>query len=215
MGQWHMCMDVIKIGQALIFPTKSSIDAKIEHVEEIIASIADAILKCKFEASDSVTDEATLFRLLQLIAVTVESPMGMYITDDMFKSIFDTCFSICFQMRLGELLRRTSENTIFMMIKTVLSRIPVELGRICEEKGATPHVIVMEDFLNRLISLINPADYTGTQHIRLVCLRLMCFTLEMGGDLLKKIRLIPSILEDNFCRYLFTVNLNMPLIRSV
>lgn len=176
-------------------------------IEKIMAHVANATLKCKFEASDGVTDEITLLRLLQLLVTSVESPAGFYLTDSMINSMFDTCFSICFQVRLSELLRRASEDSILNIVRVLLRRTLGGLEETTVQNQASHGAGSLETFLNRLIDLLNPADFTGTQHIRLVSLRIICVTLETGSELLKRLHLIPRVLEDQFCRYLFNVRL--------
>jgi hypothetical protein len=183
------------------------IDATIYDSREVMAAVANAIVNCRFEASDTVTDEIALMRLLQLIKTSVESPCGKWLTNDMIKSIFDSCFSICFQMRLGELLRKTSESTIIAVVKVLLTTILEGLHKPeDQQQQPTYGIIALETFLNHLIKLLNPADYTNTDNIRLVCLRLICSMLEMSHSALHTLGLTSCILNDEFCRYLFTVS---------
>lgn len=189
------------------FNRSSFINAAAYDTRKVMAAVADAIVKCKFEASDTATDEIALMRLLQLIKTSMESTSGRYLTDDMIKLIFDTCFSICFQMRLSELLRRTSESTIFAIVKVLLKRT-LEGVYEAEELRPVHGVAAIETFLNHTIKLLDPADYTNTDNTRLVCLKLVCATLETSEGALRTLGLVPCVLKDKFCRYLFTVSRN-------
>ncbi len=98
------------------------VDVDLPDIQNAMAAIAETVTHCKFEATDSVSDEVVLMKILQVLMdcshqqqcadhhlqvlrACLVSPAGVYLTDEAVCEIMVTCFSMCFQMRLSELLR--------------------------------------------------------------------------------------------------------------
>ena len=56
---------------------------------------------CKFEASDSVSDEVVLLKILDVLKNTLTSPLGAMLTDEAVCEMMETGLSMCCQMRLS------------------------------------------------------------------------------------------------------------------
>jgi brefeldin A-resistance guanine nucleotide exchange factor 1 len=76
------------------------VDVESPHAIEAASTIVYATTHCKFEATDAVSDECVLMRILSLLHLMLSSPMAMYLTDEAVCEMVETCFSMCFQMRL-------------------------------------------------------------------------------------------------------------------
>ncbi|CAF1604365.1 unnamed protein product, partial [Didymodactylos carnosus] len=52
------------------------------------------------------------------------SPVGSKMTNDSVCEILQSCFRICFETRLSELLRKTSEHVLIDMVQLLFARLP-------------------------------------------------------------------------------------------
>ncbi|OZJ02551.1 hypothetical protein BZG36_04503 [Bifiguratus adelaidae] len=80
-----------------------------------MAALSSAATHCKFEASDSVSDEVVLLRILQLLERTLTSDCGKVLSDEAVCEMMETGLSMCCQMRLSEMLRRSAEHVMINM----------------------------------------------------------------------------------------------------
>ena len=98
--------------------------------------LSSAVTHCRFEASDSATDEIVLFRILKLMEGMINGPGGDVIGDESMCEMMETGISMCCQVRLSELLRRSAEVSMVTMCQTIFERLkalPLEI----EEEEAT------------------------------------------------------------------------------
>jgi brefeldin A-resistance guanine nucleotide exchange factor 1 len=110
--------------------------------------LSSAITHCRFEASDSAQDEVVLLRILKLMEMMISGPGGDMLGDESVCEMMETGLSMCCQMRLSEMLRRTAEMCMVTMCQTVFQRLKhLELeadaaGEDLEEesKGEMEHV---------------------------------------------------------------------------
>ena len=85
--------------------------------------LSTAITHCRFEASDSATDEIVLFRILKLMEGMITGPVGEVIGDESMCEMMETGISMCCQVRLSELLRRSAEVSMVTMCQTIFERL--------------------------------------------------------------------------------------------
>lgn len=52
------------------------------------------------------------------------SPIGINLTNSSVCEIMQSCFQICFEARLGELLRKTAELILIDMVQLLFARLP-------------------------------------------------------------------------------------------
>lgn len=112
-----------------------------------IAEIAHAVSHCRFEASEAVADELVLLRILAVMrelicgdgtvapvsgnAMGLSDPVGTAaaptladcLGDESICEMMETGLSMCCQMRLSDLLRRTSEQSMTTMVRALFSRL--------------------------------------------------------------------------------------------
>uniref|UniRef100_A0A8C2E429 Golgi-specific brefeldin A-resistance guanine nucleotide exchange factor 1 n=1 Tax=Cyprinus carpio TaxID=7962 RepID=A0A8C2E429_CYPCA len=67
---------------------------------------------------DSESEEKDVLRSLLL------TPVGAHLTNESVCEIMQSCFRICFEMRLSELLRKSAEHTLVDMVQLLFSRLP-------------------------------------------------------------------------------------------
>ena len=93
-----------------------------------------AITQCRFEASDSAKDELVLLRILKLMEGMLSGPGGQLLTDGSVCEMMETVLSMCCQVRLSEMLRRSAEITMISMCQVIFERlksIEVQNGNDC------------------------------------------------------------------------------------
>jgi len=85
--------------------------------------LSAAITHCRFEASDSAADETVLLRILKLMEMMLSGPGGNLLGDESVCEMMETGLSMCCQMRLSELLRRSAEMSMINMCQIVFERL--------------------------------------------------------------------------------------------
>ena len=85
--------------------------------------LSAAITHCRFEASDSAADDLVLLQILRLMESMLSGPGGNYLSDESVCELMETGLSMCCQMRLSELLRRSAEMSVATMCQIVFERL--------------------------------------------------------------------------------------------
>lgn len=85
--------------------------------------LSAAITHCRFEASDSAADETVLLRILKLMEGMLSGPGGDLLGDESICGMMETGLSMCCQVRLSELLRRSAEMSMVTMCQTIFERL--------------------------------------------------------------------------------------------
>ena len=85
--------------------------------------LSAAITHCRFEASDSAADEIVLLRILKLMELMLSGPGGDLLGDESVCEMMETGLSMCCQMRLSELLRRSAEISMITMCQVLFERL--------------------------------------------------------------------------------------------
>ena len=85
--------------------------------------LSAAITHCRFEATDSAQDEIVLLRILKLMEGIISGPGGEVLGDESVCEMMETGLSMCCQMRLSELLRRSAEISMVSMCQTIFERL--------------------------------------------------------------------------------------------
>ncbi|KAK4046649.1 GDP/GTP exchange factor for ARF [Microbotryomycetes sp. JL201] len=94
-----------------------------------MAQLSTAATHCKFEASDSVSDEIVLLKILDVLRNCLTGALGNVLSDESICEMMETGLSMCCQMRLSEMLRKSAERTMQAMVAAVFSklqRLPTE-----------------------------------------------------------------------------------------
>ncbi|XP_043262335.1 Golgi-specific brefeldin A-resistance guanine nucleotide exchange factor 1 isoform X1 [Colletes gigas] len=100
----------------------------IDHDHPVIAqcveAVADAVTHARFVGTDASGDGVVLMRILQVLRALMLSPAGDYLSNESSYEIMTSCFRICFETRLSELLRRTAEHCLRDMVQHLFTRLP-------------------------------------------------------------------------------------------
>ncbi|OWF51783.1 Golgi-specific brefeldin A-resistance guanine nucleotide exchange factor 1 [Mizuhopecten yessoensis] len=89
-----------------------------------VENIADAVTHARFVGTDPGSDEVVLMKILHVLRTLLLSPVGVLLTNESVCEIMQSCFRICFEMRLSELLRKSAEHTLMDMVQLLFSRLP-------------------------------------------------------------------------------------------
>ena len=71
------------------------------NLAQAMTGVAGAGTHCKFEASDSVSDEVVLLKILDVLRNTLTSSLGEVLNDEAVCEMMETGLSMCCQMRLS------------------------------------------------------------------------------------------------------------------
>ncbi|EAU37045.1 conserved hypothetical protein [Aspergillus terreus NIH2624] len=85
--------------------------------------LSAAITHCRFEASDSAADEIVLLRILKLMEGMLSRPEGELLGDESVCEMMETGLSMCCQVRLSEVLRRSAEMAMVNMCQVIFMRL--------------------------------------------------------------------------------------------
>ncbi|KAG0170045.1 GDP/GTP exchange factor for ARF [Apophysomyces sp. BC1015] len=86
-------------------------------------ALSSAATHCKFEASDAASDELVLLRMLQVLQMALTSECGQILSDEAVCEMMETGLSMCCQMRLSEMLRRSAEHVMINMVTAIFERL--------------------------------------------------------------------------------------------
>lgn len=97
-----------------------------------VESIADAVTHARFVGSDQASDGVVLMKIVQVLRTLMLSPEGSALTNESVCEVMLSCFRICFEPRLNELLRRAAEHALKDVILLLFMRLP----QFAEERHA-------------------------------------------------------------------------------
>lgn len=89
-----------------------------------VENIADAVTHARFVGTDTASDGDVLMKILQVLRTLMLSPVGYLLSNESACEIMLSCFRICFEMRLDELLRRSAEHCLKDLVQLVFTRLP-------------------------------------------------------------------------------------------
>ncbi|ERL94183.1 hypothetical protein D910_11465 [Dendroctonus ponderosae] len=105
------------LSYGLIDPTHAS-------VPHTVFNIADAVTHARFIGTDQSSDGVVLMRILQVLRTLTLAPEGAMLTNESLCEIMLSCFRICFEGRIHELLKKTAEHYLKDMVQLVFMRLP-------------------------------------------------------------------------------------------
>ncbi|EAU88400.2 Sec7 domain-containing protein [Coprinopsis cinerea okayama7 len=94
-----------------------------EHLNVVLAELSNTISHCRFEASDSSGDEVVLLKLMTVIEDFICNPVGGSLGDVEVCELLEAVLTTCCQPRLSGTLRRSAENTMHNLVRTVFRKL--------------------------------------------------------------------------------------------
>ncbi|KAF7440985.1 GDP/GTP exchange factor for ARF [Pleurotus ostreatus] len=101
-------------------------------LDTALGALSSVASHCKFEASDSSSDEIVILRIMTVIHDCLCGPVGQFLGDVEVCEMLETVLTTCCQMRLSETLRRFAENILHGLIRAVFLRL-ASLNPVAEE----------------------------------------------------------------------------------
>lgn len=86
--------------------------------------IADAVTHARFVGTDQGSDGVVLLRIVYVLRTLMLNPEGSALTNESVCEIMLSCFRICFEPRLNELLRKNAEQTLKEIVQLLFMRLP-------------------------------------------------------------------------------------------
>lgn len=106
------------------FLSYNLLDPSIKTATTCVENIADAVTHARFVGTDTASDGDVLMKILQVLRILMLSSVGSLLTNETACEIMLSCFRICFEMRLDELLRRSAEHCLKDLVQLVFTRLP-------------------------------------------------------------------------------------------
>ncbi|XP_033250509.1 Golgi-specific brefeldin A-resistance guanine nucleotide exchange factor 1-like isoform X1 [Drosophila miranda] len=100
------------------------IDPTSPNIADIVERIADAVTHARFMGTDQSSDGVTFLRFIEVLHTLIRSPEGAAVSNESMCEVMLSCFKICFEPRLSELLRRSAEQSLKDMVLLFFMRLP-------------------------------------------------------------------------------------------
>ncbi|XP_050322826.1 Golgi-specific brefeldin A-resistance guanine nucleotide exchange factor 1 [Bactrocera neohumeralis] len=105
------------LSSGLIDPTSTNLAVTVEN-------IVDAVTHARFMGTDQSSDGVTLFCVVEVLHTLMRSPEGSVLSNEAVCEVMLSCFKICFEPRLNELLRRYAKKALKDMVYLLFMRLP-------------------------------------------------------------------------------------------
>ncbi|CAK8991723.1 Golgi-specific brefeldin A-resistance guanine nucleotide exchange factor 1 (BFA-resistant GEF 1) [Durusdinium trenchii] len=89
---------------------------------EAINLAVSSVVECKFEATNSYSDEVVLMQLLEVMVNLLRCPAGPFISDVNVWKMVETSYRLKTETGTGQLLRSTAANSLTHLVLTLFSR---------------------------------------------------------------------------------------------
>lgn len=99
-------------------------DPTTPNLAVIVQLIADAVTHARFMGTDQSSDSVTFMRVIEVLHTLIRSPEGAAVSNESMCEVMLSCFKICFEPRLSELLRRSAEQSLKDMVLLFFMRLP-------------------------------------------------------------------------------------------
>lgn len=100
------------------------IDPTHGNITQTMQNIAYAVTHARFVGTDQASDAVVLMKIVQVLSTIMLSPEGSSLTNEMLCEVMLSCFRICFEPRLNEILRRSAEQALKDMCLLLFMRLP-------------------------------------------------------------------------------------------
>lgn len=100
------------------------LDPTTPNLAVIVQLIADAVTHARFMGTDQSSDSVTFMRVIEVLHTLIRSPEGAAVSNESMCEVMLSCFKICFEPRLSELLRRSAEQSLKDMVLLFFMRLP-------------------------------------------------------------------------------------------
>eukprot|EP00500_Bicosoecida_sp_ms1_P001770 CAMPEP_0203814442 /NCGR_PEP_ID=MMETSP0115-20131106/5289_1 /ASSEMBLY_ACC=CAM_ASM_000227 /TAXON_ID=33651 /ORGANISM="Bicosoecid sp, Strain ms1" /LENGTH=241 /DNA_ID=CAMNT_0050723321 /DNA_START=179 /DNA_END=901 /DNA_ORIENTATION=- len=102
-----------------------------------VAAVAESVTRCRFEATDTASDEVVVALILEVAVLLVESGTGPVLSDETVWQIFKTCFGIAREERHSQLLRASALRAAHHVVRRVFQQLPRVLAADADASALT------------------------------------------------------------------------------
>ncbi|XP_067628120.1 Golgi-specific brefeldin A-resistance guanine nucleotide exchange factor 1 isoform X2 [Eurosta solidaginis] len=106
------------------FLSSGLIDPTTPNLAVTVENIVDAVTHARFMGTDQSSDGVTLFCVVEVLHTLMRSPEGSVLSNEAVCEVMLSCFKICFEPRLNELLRRYAKKALKDMVYLLFIRLP-------------------------------------------------------------------------------------------
>ncbi|KAL6576491.1 Nucleolar GTP-binding protein 2 [Orobanche hederae] len=220
---------VLKILRLAIF------DEKTPGAKDVINSSVTAITGCRLEKTNTLTEDAVMMRILQVLTAIMRHKASALLTDQSVCTIVNTCFQVVQQSAgRGDLLQRSARHTMHELIQIIYSRLPdmevkdwenseSDTEDNCPESGYGISSAV--DIFHFLCSLLNVVDIMDTdgltfnisdENTQVFALYLINSAIELSGDSIDKHPKLLRMVQDDLFHHLIHYGASSsPLVLSM
>lgn len=220
---------VLKILRLGIFD-ESTVDAK-----GAINSAVTAVTGCRLERTNSVTEEAVMMRILQVLTAIMRHRASVLLTDHAVCTIVNTCFQVVQQSASrGDLPQRSARYTMHELIQIIYSRLPDIEVKDWENSDSDTEdnnldlgygIRAAIDIFHFLCSLLNVVEVmeteglisqTADENVQLFALVLINSAIELSGDSIGKHPKLLRMIQDDLFHHLIHYGAgSSPLVLSM
>ncbi|KDQ13235.1 hypothetical protein BOTBODRAFT_633172 [Botryobasidium botryosum FD-172 SS1] len=182
-----------------------------------LRDLSNAVAHCKFEGSDSSSNEVVLLKLLSVSQDCICSANGTHLDDESVCDLVETILGISCRLRLSETVRRSAESALQTITRHVFTRLKSLDAAAAEAETATSNeeqpsaerdikpygLSTAKELLIVLINILDIADQQYTDSMRLIALGVLNVALEVAGTHIATFPSLSAILLDKGCKYLF------------
>ncbi|XP_022755059.1 ARF guanine-nucleotide exchange factor GNL2-like [Durio zibethinus] len=209
-------------------------DEKTPEANEAINSVVTGITGCRLEKTDTVSEDAVMMKILQVLTGIMRHNASVLLTDQAVCTIVNTCFQVVQQsVTRGDLLQRCARYTMHELIQIIFSRLPdVEVSEGENSESETDDVdensgygircaVDIFQFLCSLLNVVEVVDtegstwHTSDEDVQLFALVLINCAIELSGDGIgKHPKLLRMIQDDLFHHLIHYGTCSSPLVLS-
>ncbi|KAM6555329.1 hypothetical protein CsatB_002348 [Cannabis sativa] len=199
---------------------------------EAIATIVTSITNCRLEKTDSISEDAVMMKILQVLSAIMNHSASALLTDQAVCVLVNTCFQVVQQsIGRGDLLQRSARYTMHELIQKIFSKLPeievvtsIEGSRLGEEEeeggefeGESGYGIrcavdvfhflcsllnVVELVENSGSELANNTSFCGDEDVQVFALVLINSAIELSGDGIGKHPKLLRMVQDDLFHHL-------------
>ncbi len=214
-------------------------DEKTQGAKDAINSIVTAITSCRLEKTDSVTEDAVMMKILQVLTGIMKHRTSVLLTDHTVCTIVNTCFQVVQQSSSrGDLLQRNARYALHELIQIIFSRLPdIEVKEGHDSESDTDDADVganldsgygircAVDIFHFLCSLLNVVEvvemegstsHSADEEVQHFALVLINSAIELSGDEIgRHPKLLRMIQDDLFHHLIHYGTCSSPLVLSM
>lgn len=104
------------ISYGIVSPSSKNLNFTLTH-------IVNSLTHCRFEASEQSADDAVLLKVLKLLEIIIDSPLGETLSDEVIHEVAQTSMSLACNKRRSEVLRKAAELSMYRITVKIFERL--------------------------------------------------------------------------------------------